>query len=133
MNRSLWVVQWLLALFFALASSLPKLLLPPEMLPMPIPIPRAVMLFIGVAELAGALGLVLPGLLRLWPILTPLAGAGLALICIGGTVYQLMAGEPGNAVFAIVLGLICAFVGYGRWQLAPHRQRPARPVLQLAR
>ena len=133
MNRSLWVVQWLLALFFALASGLPKLLLPPEMLPMPIPIPRAVMLFVGVAELAGALGLVLPGLLRIWPILTPLAGAGLALICIGGTVYQLMAGEPGNAVFAIVLGLICAFVGYGRWQLAPHRQRPARPVLQLAR
>jgi hypothetical protein len=133
MNRTLWVVQWLLALFFALASSLPKLVLPPEMLPMPIPIPRAVMLFIGVAELAGALGLVLPGLLRLWPILTPLAGAGLALICIGGTVYQLMAGEPGNAVFAIVLGLICAFVGYGRWQLAPHRQRPARPALQLAR
>jgi DoxX-like family len=133
MNRSLWVVQWLLALFFALASSLPKLLLPPEMLPMPIPIPRAVMLFIGAAELAGALGLVLPGLFRIWPILTPLAGAGLALICIGGTVYQLMAGEPGNAVFAIVLGLICAFVAYGRWQLAPHRQRPARPVLQLAR
>lgn len=133
MNRSLWVVQWLLALFFALASGLPKLLLPPEMLPMPIPIPRAMMLFVGVAELAGALGLVLPGLLRIWPILTPLAGAGLALICIGGTVYQLMAGEPGNAVFAIVLGLICAFVGYGRWQLAPHRQRPTRPVLQLAR
>jgi hypothetical protein len=133
MNRTLWVVQWLLALFFALASSLPKLLLPPEMLPMPIPIPRALLLFVGVAELAGALGLVLPGLFRIWPILTPLAGAGLTLICIGGTVYQLMAGEPGNAVFAIVLGLICAFVGYGRWQLAPHRQKPARPALQLAR
>lgn len=132
MNRTLWVVQWLLALFFALASSLPKLLLPPEMLPMPIPIPWALMLFVGAAELAGALGLVLPGLFRLWPILTPLAAAGLALICIGGTVYQLMAGEPGNTVFAIVLGLICAFVGYGRWQIAPHRQRPDRPVLQLA-
>ena len=133
MNRTLWVVQWLLALFFALASSLPKLLLPPEMLPMPIPIPRALMLFVGVAELAGALGLVLPGLFRIWPFLTPLAAAGLTLICIGGTVYQLMAGEPGNAVFAIVLGLICAFVGYGRWQIVPHRQRPARPALQLAR
>jgi hypothetical protein len=133
MNRTLWVVQWLLALFFALASSLPKLILPPEMLPMPIPIPRALMLFVGVAELAGALGLVLPGLFRTWPILTPLAAAGLTLICIGGTVYQLMAGEPGNAVFAVVLGLICAFVGYGRWQLAPHRQKPARPALQLAR
>src|SRR4051812_6955710 len=133
MNRTLWVVQWLLGLFFVLASAMPKLLLPPEMLPMPIPVPRALMVFIGVAELAGGLGLILPGLFRIMPILTPLAGAGLALVCLGGAVYQLMAGEPGNAVFALVLGLVCAFVGYGRWQIAPHRQRPARPALQLAR
>jgi hypothetical protein len=133
MNRTLWVVQWLLGLFFVLASAMPKLLLPPEMLPMPIPIPRALMLFIGVAELTGGLGLVLPGLFRIMPILTPLAGAGLTLICIGGAVYQVVAGEPGNAIFAVVLGLICTFVAYGRWQIVPHRQRPARPVLQLAR
>jgi hypothetical protein len=133
MNRTLWVVQWLLGLFFVLASAMPKLLLPPEMLPMPIPVPRALMVFIGVAELAGGLGLILPGLFRIMPILTPLAGAGLALVCLGGAVYQLMAGEPGNAIFAVVLGLICAVVGYARWQIAPHRQRPARPALQLAR
>ncbi len=133
MNRTLWVVQWLLGLFFVVASAMPKLLLPPEMLPMPIPVPRALMLFIGVAELAGGLGLILPGLFRIMPILTPLAGAGLALVCLGGAVYQLMAGEPGNAVFALVLGLICVFVGYARWQIVPHRQRPARPALQLAR
>jgi hypothetical protein len=57
----------------------------------------------------------------------------LTLVCIGGAVYQVSAGEPGNAVFAVVLGLICTFVAYGRWQIIPHRQRPARPVLQLAR
>jgi hypothetical protein len=91
------------------------------------------MLFIGVAELAGALGLVLPGLFKIRPGLTPLAAAGLVLVCIGGATYQLAAGEPGNAVFAIVLGAVCAFVGYGRWQIAPLRAKPARPVLQLAR
>ena len=133
MNRALWIVQALLALFFALASGAPKLLLPPDMLPMPIPIPRPFMLFIGVAEVAGALGLVLPGLLKIRPGLAPLAAAGLALVCIGGTSYQLAAGEPGNAVFAVVLGLICAFVAYGRWQLAPHRERSQPSVLQPAR
>jgi len=134
MNRTLWVVQILLALFFGLASSLPKLLLPPEMLPpMPIPIPRALTIFIGLAELAGALGLILPGLTRIRPGLTPLAAAGLTLVCIGGAAYQVASGEIGNAVFAIVLGAICAFVGYGRWQIVAHRAKAPRPALQLAR
>ena len=134
MNRTLWGIQWLLALFFALASSVPKLLLPPELLPpLPIPIPRPLLIFIGLAELAGALGLILPGLFRIRPGLTPLAAAGLVLVCVGGASYQLAAGEIGNAIFAVVLGAICAFVGYGRWQVAPLRAKPSRPALQLAR
>jgi len=132
-HTGLWVLQVLLALFMGLASALPKLLLPPELLPMPIPVPHALMLFIGVAELLGALGLVLPGLTGIRPGLTPLAAAGLLLIAIGAVAYQLAAGEPGNAVFAVVLGLLFAFIGYGRWQLVPHRARSARPALQLAR
>ena len=134
MNRTLWVLQWLLAIFFVLASAVPKLFVPPELLPpMPIPIPRWFVLFVGVAEVLGGLGLILPGLFRIRPGLTPLAAGGLVLVTIGATVYQMMAGEPGNAIFALVLGGLCAFVGYGRWQLVPHRQRPSRPVLQLAR
>jgi len=122
MNRTLWVVQSLLALIFALASSLPKLLLPPEMLPMPIPIPRALMLFVGVAELAGALGLVLPGLLRIWPILTPLAAVGLVLLMIGAVALT-VSGGIAMAVVPLVTGLLAAFVAYGRWRPAPHRAR----------
>ena len=122
MNRALWTVQVLLALFFALASGAPKLLLPPETLPeMPIPLPRAFVLFIGVAELAGALGLILPGLLHIRPGLTPLAASGLVLVTIGATVYQVAAGQPESAVFAFVIGLLAAFVAYGRWRLAPLR------------
>jgi hypothetical protein len=134
MNRALWTVQVLLALFFALASGAPKLLLPPETLPeMPIPLPRAFILFIGVAELAGALGLILPALLKIKPGLTPLAAAGLVLITVGATGYWLLAGDAlGNAAFAAGMALICAFVAYGRSQLVPHRERAPRAVLQPA-
>lgn len=127
MNRVLWIVQGLLALFFGLASGAPKLLLPlflsADALPMPIPLPYAFILFIAVAEVAGALGLILPGVTGIRPDLTPLAAAGLVLVTVGATVYQFAAGEPGNAMFAAVMGLICAFVAYGRWKLAPHRSR----------
>ena len=133
MNRVLWVLQALLALFFGLASAAPKLLLPPEALPLPIPLPGPIMLAIGVAELLGALGLVLPGLLRIRPGLTPLAAAGLVLVTVGATVYQLAAGGPGNALFAVAVGLLCAFVGYGCWQLAPLRERPRRSAVLQAR
>ncbi len=137
MNRALWIVQGLVGLFFVLASGAPKLLLPlllpSETLPLPIPLPQWFILFIGVAEVLGGLGLILPGLLRVRTGLTPLAAAGLVLITVGATVYQLAAGEPGNALFAVAIGLLCAFVGYGRWQLAPYRERPRRLGLQLAR
>ncbi len=135
MNRTLWIVQGLLALFLGLASAAPKLLLPPEMLPpMPIPLPRAFMLFIGAAELLGAVGLILPGLLGIRPGLTPLAAAGLALIALSGAGYQLASGEPGNALFAAGVALLCAFVAYGRWRRVPHRAKSsAQPVFEAAR
>jgi hypothetical protein len=129
-NVGLWVLQVLLGLFMAVASGLPKLIIPVEMLPMPIPIPGPLLVFIGVAEIAGGLGLILPGLVKVRPGLTPLAAAGLGLVAIGGMAYQLAAGEPGNAVFALVIAVLCAVVGYGRWQVAPHRARSRRPALQ---
>jgi hypothetical protein len=134
MHRALWIIQGLLALFFALASGAPKLFLSPESLPpMPIELPRAFMLFIGVAELLGALGLILPGIFRIRPGLTPLAAVGLTLISIGATGYWLLAGDAiGNAAFAAVIALICAFVAYGRSKLAPHRESSRQGVPQPA-
>jgi hypothetical protein len=135
MNRALWIVQGLLALFFGLASGAPKLLIPPEMLPpMPIELPYAFLLFIGVAEVLGALGLVLPGIFKIQTGLTPLAALGLVVITIGATGYWLLAGSDaiGNAVFAAVVGLLCAFVAIGRYRLAPHRESSRRADLQLA-
>ena len=123
MNRALWIVQALLGLFFALDSGAPKLLLPPEMLPLPIPLPRPFVLFIGVAEVLGGLGLIMPGLLRIRPGLTPLAAAGLVLVTIGATMYQVAAAQGESALFAVAVGLLCAFVAYGRWRQAPLRVR----------
>jgi uncharacterized membrane protein YphA (DoxX/SURF4 family) len=134
MNRGLWIVQGFLALFLGLASAVPKLFVPPELMPpMPLPLPQAFVVFIGIAELLGALGLVLPGLLHIRPGLTPLAAAGLLLICIGATAYQFAANEPGNAAFAIGIGVLCAFVAYGRWLLVPHTTRSQPHMLEAVR
>ena len=123
LNVALWALQVLLALFFGLASGAPKWLLSPEaMAPnLPIPLPDAFVKFIGTAEILGALGLLLPGLTRVRPGLTLLASSGLVAVTICASVYQLMAGQPANAVFALVVGAIAAFVAYGRWRLAPLR------------
>ena len=123
LNVTLWISQALLALFFAFASGAPKLVLPPEVLApnMPIPLPDAFVKFIGTCEVLGALGLILPGLTRVRPGLTALAAAGLVALTICAAGYQLMAGLPANAVFALAIGAIAAFVAYGRARLAPHR------------
>jgi hypothetical protein len=76
--------------------------------------------FIGVAEVLGALGLVLPGLTGIRPGLTPLAAAGLVIIMIGATVITLIAGDVMSVLISLVVGVLAAFVAYGRWRLAPH-------------
>jgi len=79
--------------------------------------------FIGVSETLGGLGLILPGLLRIQPGLTPLAAAGLVIIMIGATVVTLMGGAVSPALIPLVVGLLAAFVAYGRWRVAPLRGR----------
>ena len=78
LHITLWVVQVLLALLFLWAGGI-KLVLPLEQLAGPpgsVQLPGAFVRFIGVAELLGGLGLILPALLRIRPGLTPLAAAG---------------------------------------------------------
>jgi len=125
LNVALWIVQGFLALFFALASGAPKLFLPPEMLPMPIPLPHVFILFIGTAEVLGAVGLILPGLLRIRPGVTPLAATCLVLLTMCAATYQLLAHQPESAAFALVMGVLAAAVAYGRGRLAPLGTRAA--------
>jgi hypothetical protein len=105
-----------------------KLVISPEAMaamgsPNQIPLPGLFVRFIGVVEVLGALGLILPGLLRIRPGLVPLAAAGLFIIMIGATALTMMADGFAAGIVPLVIGLLLAFVAYGRWRLSPH---PAR-------
>jgi hypothetical protein len=128
MNYVLWIVQGLLTLLFLFTGGT-KLILPIEMLTEQTPLPGLFVRFLGVAEVLGAIGLILPGLVRIWPVLTPLAASGLVIIMIGATVLTLVGVVPVGAAMALiplVVGLLSAFVAYGRWRLAPLRGRSSR-------
>lgn len=120
MNYALWIIQWLLALLFLFAGGV-KLVLPIEEMTkqMPLPLPGLFLRFTGVVEVLGAIGLILPWLLRIRPGLTSLAAVGLAIVMIGATVYTLAAGDLTAALIPLLVGLLSAFVAYGRWRLTP--------------
>jgi hypothetical protein len=126
MTYALWIVQGLLALLFLFTGGI-KLVLPIEVLTEGSPLPGWFVRFLGAAEVLGAIGLVLPGLLGIRPGLTPLAAVGLVIIMIGATVLALAGVVPSGGVapvlIPLVVGLLSAFVAYGRWRLAPHRIR----------
>jgi hypothetical protein len=125
MNYALWIVQVLLALLFLFTGGV-KLVLPLDKLTGPVTLPGWFTRFIGVAEVFGAVGLILPSLLRISPGLTPLAASGLVIIMIGAIAVTLAGGMIGVALFSLVVGLLVAFVAYGRWRLAPIRPRAGR-------
>ncbi len=122
MTYILWIIQVLLALLFLFAGGT-KLVLPLEVLtsmgsPNQILLPGLFIRFIGVVEVLGALALILPGIR---PGLTPLAAAGLVIIMIGATALTFAGDGFAMALPPLVVGLLAAFVAYGRWRLAPHR------------
>lgn len=118
-NALLWTIQVLLAALFAFAGIM-KFIMPAEQLTAQSPFSVDFIRFIGVAEVLGALGLVLPGLTRIQTRLTPLAAAGLVIIMIGATALTIKTG-PG-ALIPFATGVLAAFVAYTRWRVAPHRE-----------
>jgi hypothetical protein len=119
---ALWIAHGLLALAFVAAGAT-KLILPGEALTAYYPFPELFIRFIGVCELLGAAGLILPGLLRIREGLIMLAAAGLAIIMVGATVTTLAIGGGASALMPLVLGLLAVFVAYGRTR--PSRQTSA--------
>jgi hypothetical protein len=118
MNYALWIVQVLLALLFLFAGGM-KLVLPIEEMTQQITMPGWFLRFIGVCEVLGALGLIFPWLLRIRPGLTPLAAAGLVIIMIGAVVTTLATVDVATALIPFAVGILAAFVAYGRSRLTP--------------
>lgn len=113
----LWVAQAFLAFAFV-ASGLMKLTTPHEALATQMrwvaDAPSFLPLFIGAAEVAGALGLVLPAATRIQPRLTPIAAACLTLVMVLAAATHVMYGELFMLVPNSVLGGLAAFVAWGR-------------------
>jgi len=109
----LWTVQALLALVFLFAGGM-KLVLPVAALTQQMALPGWFVRFLGVAEVSGALGLILPGLLRIRPGLTGLAAAGLVLIMAGAVVFTVTHMGVAPALPPLIIGLLAAFVAYNR-------------------
>jgi hypothetical protein len=117
----LWVVQGLLAALFLFAGGF-KLVTPIAAMTQQVPLPGLFLRFIGLAEVAGALGLILPGLLRIRPILTPIAAAGLVIIMSGAVGVTMATAGAAQAVMPGVVGILAATVAIGR------RRRQTPPV-----
>ena len=122
MNIVLWVVQVLLAIGFLMAGGM-KLFTPHDALAAQMAwvnhAPAFAPKLIGILEVLGGLGLILPSLLKIKPMLTPLAAVGLCLLMMGAFVTHLILGEFGMSAPSLVMGLLSAFVAWGRFKRFP--------------
>ena len=128
LNVVLWLVQVLLATVFllvgythAVAEIAVAIARAPWVASLPVPLVR----FIGVTELAGALGILLPAATRIKPRATPLAAAGLATVMVLAIPFHALRGETKEIAINLALGALAAFVGWGRTRRAPIRPRRA--------
>jgi putative oxidoreductase len=119
LNIALWVLQVLLAAAYA-AHGWMRVSPPAELVAiMNAQLGVGLRLFIGVAELLAAAGLILPGATRILPSLTALAAAGLMIVMSSATVLHIVRGETGSAVAAAVLFALVTIVAYARWKVQP--------------
>jgi uncharacterized membrane protein YphA (DoxX/SURF4 family) len=125
MNILLWIIQILLALLFLFAGGM-KLIVPADVLIQQAPpgstqFPALFLKFIGLVEVLGGLGLILPGIFRRRQELTPIAATGLVIVMIGAAAISVKDHGISAGVFPLVTGLLCLFVAYGRSKLVPLR------------
>ncbi len=125
-NTWLWVVQGLLAGLFLFAGGA-KLAMPLDALKGPVTLPGGFLRFIGLMEVLGAAGLILPQALRVLPGLTPVAALGLTIIMAGAATLTLASIGVVPALLPLVVGVLTASVARGRWDLCtPGRAEGAR-------
>lgn len=115
MRIAVWIVSVLLALAFLFIGGVKVLMPVAEMEAASGGVPVVLLKIAGVAEVLGALGLVLPAATRILPVLTPVAATGLVIVMIGATVTDLVLGHYSVAVQTVVLGLLAGFVAWARF------------------
>lgn len=121
---SLWAAQLLLAIIFGMAGVVKTFLSPDAAVAIGVNyatvLPFWLLRFIGISELSGAIGLILPAVTRIRPGLTPLAAFGLAIIQVLAMGFHAMRGEMLQVLpFNLVLLGLSLFVLWGRWKKAP--------------
>jgi putative oxidoreductase len=121
-NIALWLAQGLLALLFGMAGVM-KTTQPIAELAQALPwageVPAGLVRFIGAAELAGALGMILPAATRIAPRLTPIAAIGLALVMVLAAAFHLTRSETSALPINLALGGLALFVAWGRFKKVP--------------
>lgn len=118
MNVFLWIVQAILAAMFAV-SGLGKVLQPKEKLAGKYPwmhnVSQATVRFIGVMELLGAIGLIVPAAVGIAPILTPIAATGLAVLTVLAAAMHIRRKEPSGVAITAVMLMLAVLVVWGRF------------------
>jgi uncharacterized membrane protein len=118
MNVFLWIVQAILAALFAM-SGLVKVLQPKDKLADKYPwmqdFSQATVRLIGVMELLGAIGLIVPAAAGIAPVLTPIAGTGLAVMMVLAAAVHIRRKESSGVAVSAVLFVLAALVAWGRF------------------
>ena len=126
LNISLWVAQTILAVLFLMAGSM-KSFQPIETLSQTLPwvseMPTVLIRFIGISELLGGLGLILPGVLRIKPKLVGYAALGLFVVMILAACYHVMKSEYDVIGTNVLFGGLAAFIAWGRLRYLPIREK----------
>lgn len=126
LHISLWIAQGLLALIFIMAGvtkSLQPIDALAESLPWVTSTPLALVRFIGISELLGGLGLLLPALLRIKPSLTVWAAIGLAAIMFLAGIFHGSRGEYSGIGANMAFMAAALFIAWGRSKKAPIQEK----------
>lgn len=126
LNIVLWAAQVVLAILFLMAGMM-KTTLPIDQLSLSVPwakdVPQALVRFIGISELLGSIGLLLPGVFRIKPRLTPYAASGLLTIQVFAMIFHFSRGEYGAIGFNLALAMAATFIAWGRFKKLPALER----------
>lgn len=115
MKVTVWIVSALLALAFLFIGGMKVLTPTAELESMSQGVPVILLRIAGVAEVLGALGLILPAVTRIAPVLTPLAASGLVVVMLGATIVNVVIGMYPAVIQTLVLGLLAGFVAWARF------------------